>query len=79
MEEQLLHAIMDTDIESMLERTSQFEQFIKGELLCSICGKRLTVDNIGLMRVVTTEYGDKKFVMCCDKATCMSQFQNSGK
>lgn len=42
-------AIMNSEMENLLKYTNQYEQLVKGELKCKCCGKKITLDNIGIV------------------------------
>jgi hypothetical protein len=67
-----VNAILDTQIEEVLKKTSQYEDLIEGKLTCSSCGSIMNNQNIGIMLPV--ESGTKiKFY--CDRMDCVEQYK----
>ena len=62
----VVKAIHDSDLERVLERLGFYERLIRGELRCAICGRPLTLENLGgLYR----ENGEVKLV--CNRIECL--------
>jgi len=62
----VVKAIHDSDLERVLERLGLYERLIRGELRCAICGRPLTLENLGgLYR----ENGEVKLV--CNRIECL--------
>ena len=43
----VVKAIHDSDLERVLRRLGLYEKLARGELKCAICGRPLTLDNLG--------------------------------
>jgi|Deesub1362B_J571_1020462.scaffolds.fasta_scaffold03680_2 hypothetical protein len=65
-----IRAIHEKDLDSFLEKLELLEPLKRGELYCSICGKKLTKNNLGL---VYTE--NKELKICCNKSECYFKTQ----
>lgn len=67
-----VNAILDTQIEELLKKTSQYEDLIEGKLICSSCGSVMNYQNIGIMLPI--ENGTKiKFY--CDRIDCAEHYK----
>lgn len=69
--EQKIQAIMDTDLQGILEQTGQYIDFINGNILCSNCGKEINVENISSI-VPYEECGVIKLKFYCDNIECIN-------
>jgi len=62
----VVKAIYDSDLEKILKKLGLYERLLKGELKCAICGRPLTLENLGgLYR----ENGEVKLV--CESIQCL--------
>ncbi len=62
----VVKAIHDSDLERVLKRLGLYEKLLRGELRCAICGRPLTLENLGgLYR----EDGEVKLV--CNRIECL--------
>ncbi len=62
----IVKAIHDSDLEKVLKKLGLYERLIRGELKCAICGRPLTLENLGgLYR----ENGEVKLV--CNRIECL--------
>lgn len=67
-----VNAILDTQIEELLKKTSQYEDLVEGRLICSSCGSTINSQNIGIMLPI--ENGSRiKFY--CDRIDCAEQYK----
>jgi len=63
-----IHAVADKDIGKLLENLGLLKD-IKGHLVsCSICGKPLSIENIGCIYS-----GDHEIKLCCDNLKCLQK------
>ncbi len=62
----IVKAIHDTDLERVLKKLGLYEKLVAGELRCSICGRLLTLENLG---GIYRENGEVKLV--CNKIECL--------
>lgn len=58
-------AIHDHDLETVLNDLGILDKVISGEILCSVCGTRLTLDTIECLYMEGTE-----LKLCCQKVEC---------
>ena len=62
----IVKAIHDSDLEKVLKKLGLYERLVRGELKCAICGRPLTLENLGgLYR----ENGEVKLV--CNRIECL--------
>lgn len=67
-----INAVLDTQLEELFKKTSQYEDLVEGRLICSSCGSLIYPQNIGIMLPI--ENGSKiKFY--CDRADCIEQYK----
>lgn len=59
-------AVHKRKLEEFLRKLELWEPLTKGKLKCVVCGKTISLDNIGLI----IPSGDKVTV-CCSSAECM--------
>jgi len=65
-----VNAILDTQIEELLKKTSQYEDFVEGRLICSSCGSIINAQNIGIMQPIENGL---KIKFYCDRIDCTEQ------
>jgi len=62
----IVKAIHDSDLESVLRKLELYEKLVRGELSCVICGRSLTLENLGgLYRE------DGKVKLVCNRIECL--------
>ncbi len=62
----VVKTVHDTDLERVLKKLGLYEKLVRGELRCSICGRPLTLENMG---GIYRENGEVKLV--CNKIECL--------
>ena len=63
-----LKAVLDSDLDVVLERLGLLRKFDEGELKCSFCGDAVTQDNLHAI------YPDRGVVkVSCSRAECVEQ------
>ncbi len=67
-----VNAILDAQIEDLLKKTSQYEDFIEGQISCESCDSTITSQNIGIMQPIN---GGTKIVFYCDRIDCTEQYK----
>jgi len=66
MKKQLdLKAILDSDIEGILEKIGLLELVNQGKIKCEFCERKITLDNLYCIYVESNE-----FKFCCDRISC---------
>ena len=68
-EREVIRAIYHKDIVNFFKSIGLFDKLERGEILCSICGEKISVDNF---RAVTRKSNELLF--CCDKDQCIQKF-----
>ena len=63
----VIKAIHDSDLVQVLRKLDLYDRLIKEELECSICGRPLTLDNLG--GVYRDSKGEVKLV--CNRIECL--------
>jgi len=63
----VIKAVHDTDLEKVLRKLGLYDKIARGELRCSICGQKLSIESLGGM------YRDEKrdLKLVCDRITCL--------
>ncbi len=62
----IVKAIHDSDLERVLRKLGLYEKLVRGEFRCAVCGRPLTLENLGgLYR----ENGEVKLV--CNRIECL--------
>ncbi len=62
----VVKAIHDSDLERVLRKLGLYEKLVRGELRCAICGRVLTLENLGGLY---KENGKIKLV--CNRIECL--------
>jgi hypothetical protein len=65
MERKEVHALLLNDFENFLKQNNLYQEFIDGNLKCSVCGKEITSENIALI------YFSNGYKFCCDNDNCL--------
>jgi len=68
-ETEVIRAIYHKDIADFLKSIGLFDKLKRGEIVCSICGDKITIENF---RAVTRKAG--KLLFCCNKDSCIQEF-----
>lgn len=64
----VIKAIHDVDLVRVLRRLGLYDALTRGELVCSICGRKLTLDSLGGV------YKEGKSVkLVCDRIECLAE------
>ena len=71
-----VNAVLDTQIENLLKRTSQYEDLINGIIKCESCACTITSQNIGIMQPI--ENGTK-ILFYCERIDCAEEYKQSNK
>ena len=66
-----IQAVMDTELNKILNQTGQFEDFINGNVKCANCGKTITIDSISTL-VPFDENGSVKLKFYCNSVECVN-------
>jgi len=69
MEDKILKAVFDTDIETLLKSINLWDEFEKGLLKCISCNKIITKDNLGC--IIPFE---GKIHLSCDNTECLKVY-----
>ena len=64
----VIKAVHDVDLERVLRRLGLYDKLIRGELRCAICGRPLTLENLGGLY---KEGGQVKLV--CNRIECLAE------
>ena len=61
-------AIHDNDLERVLKRLGLYEKLVRGELKCTICGRPLTLENLGGL------YKENREIkLVCNRIGCLAE------
>ena len=60
-----IHAIHERDIESIIRDLGLYDKIAVGEVNCSICGKKIRMDNI-----LSIYMEEEEIMLCCDSGEC---------
>jgi len=66
MKREEILAVHKKKLEEFLRKLDLWNALVKGELKCAVCGKTISLDNIGLIIPSGTE-----IVVCCANAECI--------
>lgn len=72
-----LNAILDTEIETLLRQTSQYEALISGNIFCKSCNTTITVENIGII-IPKNANNNSILEFYCEKINCMEDYKKNG-
>jgi hypothetical protein len=61
-------AISSDNVVGLLRRLDLYDDVVKGKITCYICGKEVTLENIGGILVVSG-----KTILICDKPGCIAR------
>jgi hypothetical protein len=64
----VIKAIHDVDLERVLRRLGLYEKLARGELRCAVCGRPLSLENLG---GIYKEDGEVKLV--CNRIECLAE------
>ena len=70
-EKKELKAIHSKDLDDLLTKSGQLDDFKNGNISCFSCHIQISTDNIGKMK-----FSDGKFYFVCQKPECSSKFTN---
>jgi hypothetical protein len=68
---ELIKAIYDDNLNSLLERLNLLGKFNSGQLKCSFCGEIITFNNLNAF---FNDSGNIKLI--CDQTDCVSEFMS---
>ncbi len=72
-----LNAILDTEIETLLRQTSQYEALISSNISCKSCNTTITIENIGI--IIPKNANDNLVLeFYCEKINCMEEYKKNG-
>ena len=66
-----IKAVMDSELNRILNQTGQYENFISGNIQCANCGKTITIDNISTLMPFDNE-GTIKLKFYCNSVECVN-------
>ena len=64
----VIKAVHDVDLERVLRRLELYEKLAQGELRCTVCGRPLSLENLG---GIYKEDGEVKLV--CNSIKCLAE------
>ncbi len=62
-----INAVLDEDLEIILELKGILEDLKNGMIDCFVCGEKLSLQNIGAIHIIN---GETK--LCCDDEECIN-------
>jgi len=68
-EREIIRAIYHKDVVNFFKSIGLFDELERSEILCSICGEKITAENF---RAVTRKSNELLF--CCNKDSCVQKF-----
>lgn len=63
-----LKAILNSDLSELLNKFSQWDNFVNEQIMCSVCNTVITQENIGSIKL-----SDGKLIFTCNKSSCYNQ------
>lgn len=67
MEEKEIRAVHQRNLDEVLASLGLLDSLAKGELVCDVCGCKVTRENIG-----TIFRKDRQLHVCCNKLDCLA-------
>ena len=64
----VIKAVHDVDLERVLRKLGLYEKLARGELRCAVCGRPLSLENLG---GIYKENGEVKLV--CNRIECLAE------
>lgn len=71
-----MKAIIDEQLDEVLEKLGIWEDFCKGNLICSKCKRTIDVNNLGLFIPHKGKEGSKVFDFYCNDPDCINEILN---
>lgn len=68
MNEEIIKAVHDDDIDELLTSLEVYESFSRGEVTCAFCNEVMTKDNLSSIFPL-----ENKVAFCCDKPECIAK------
>jgi hypothetical protein len=68
-------AVHEWHLEKVLSDLGMLDALTRGEVLCRMCGRVVTLESVGALIVGH----DKSIAICCDLATCLEQATDAGR
>lgn len=66
-----IQAILNSDLEKLLEQTNQLHDFLAGNAKCAVCGQPISEDNLSML--IPKRVNDAiHFEFICDNLNCTS-------
>jgi len=69
----ILGAVYNEEIEDFLQEIGLLNEIIEGNIKCETCGAYITVNNL----LAIAPLPDKKYMLICDKSTCMDIYSRN--
>lgn len=63
-----MKAILNSDLEILLKKFEQYDDFIQKKLTCSVCDQTTTEDTVG-----SVQLKDNKLIFICNNPSCYNQ------
>lgn len=67
---EVIHAMMNSDLEKLLIQVGDYDKYLEGELHCHVCGRVLNADNIAMV-IPILENGKIALRYFCDSSDCI--------
>ena len=69
-----IKAVLNKDLENLLVKTGQINDFIEGYIKCMYCGKVIDYDNLSII-IPSNQEGLTTLNFCCNNPECLSKFR----
>ena len=63
-----IHAVSDNDVEVLLDSLNLLEDIKSEKIICSICQKKVTINDVGCIYPFNNE-----IKICCDNMICLQK------
>lgn len=70
-----VNAVLDSDLEQLLQNTNQYESIIAGQVKCKNCNSVITIQNIGIIVPVVKKGENLSFDFYCERIDCTNKYQ----
>lgn len=70
-----VNAVLDSDLEHLLQKTGEYERIIEGHVRCKNCDSVINIQNIGII-VPNLEDDKIPFIFYCERIDCTQKYQS---
>lgn len=69
-----IKAVLNKDLENLLVKTGQINDFLGGYIKCMYCGDVINYDNLSII-IPSVQEGNIALHFCCNNPECLSKYR----